>query len=105
MSRARSPIPSAASLKARLRWQRMAAQVAQRAYAKDRVLSAWLDDHAHRRTRGVKGADQLARLVREAEAAGMSAEEQDQLLLDYVRGVRRDLHHLPQQALPDRPAA
>ena len=82
---------SAATLRTRLRWQRMAAQIAQRARATTGAVSPWLDDHAYRRNKGVKASDQLTRMVEEAEAAGLSADEQDVLLLDYVRGVRRDL--------------
>ncbi len=90
---------SAARMRTRLRWRQMAAQIARRAREKERVISAWLDDHAYRTNRGVNGNDQLVRLVTEAAAAGMSADEQDALLLAYVHGVRQDL------ARPDRPAA
>lgn len=92
-------ITGAAKLRTRLRWQRLAAQIAQRAYQKDKVISAWLSDHAYRRNRGVKGNDQLVRLLDEAARANMTDDEQDALLLDYVRGVRRD------RLRPDRPAA
>lgn len=86
---------SAATLRTRLRWQRMAAQIAQRARATTGAVSPWLDDHAYRRNKGVKGADHLARIVAEAEAAGMSPDEQDAMLLDMARGTRRDLARHP----------
>jgi hypothetical protein len=86
---------SATTIRTRLRWQRMAAQIAQRARASQGAVSPWLDDHAYRKHKGVKGADQLARLMEEASAAGLSADEQDALLLDYVRGVRRDIARRP----------
>jgi hypothetical protein len=77
----------------------MASVVASQAYRQDGAISAWLHDHAHRNDRGFKGSDQLVRLLDEMTAAGMPLDQQDTLLLDYVRGVRRDL------TLPDRPAA
>ena len=101
-SHATKPAPvmrETALLKARKRWRCLASVVASEANAKDGAISSWLHDHAHRNDRGFKGSDQLVRLLDEMTAAGMSAETQDQLLLDYCRGVRRDL------TLPDRPAA
>ena len=103
-SASRQPRPAPVSrvpalLKARKRWRCVATVVAGLAHEKDGVISSWLHDHAYRNDRGVKGSDQLVRLLDEMTAAGMPVEAQDQLLLDYCRGVRRDL------TLPDRPAA
>jgi hypothetical protein len=88
-----------ALMKARTRWRCMASVVASEAYRHDGAISSWLHDHAHRNGRGVKGSDQLVRLLDEMTAAGMPPDQQDALLLDYVSGVRRDLTR------PDRPAA
>lgn len=88
-----------ALIRARFRWRCVATVVAGLAYEKDGVRSSWLNDHAYRNDRGVKGSDQLVRLLDEMTSAGMSPDAQDALLLDFCRGVRRDL------TLPDRPAA
>jgi hypothetical protein len=81
-----------ALMRARRSWQGCAAVVRGLAVRKDGVASAWLKDNAGRPNRGVKAADQLARLLREMDHVGMSLDQQDALVLDFVRGVRTAIH-------------
>jgi hypothetical protein len=81
--------------RARRRWRCLAAVVAGRSNAQHGAISAWLHDHAYRDDRGTKGADQLARLVAEMTAAGITPHEQDAALLDLLQGVRRDVTTWP----------
>ena len=91
--------PTPAILKARALWKGVASVVAQRGLKQDGAISPWLHDHAHRRGRGFKVSDQLWRFLSEMEAAGIPADTQDALLLDYMHGVRRLI------PLPNRSAA
>ena len=91
--------PTPAILKASALWKCAAASVASTSLAKHGAISSWLHDHAHRQKRGYKVSDQFTRFLSEMEAAGIPADTQDALLLDYVHGVRRLI------PLPDRPAA
>lgn len=86
-SKPKSTAPSALS-RARRAWKECAATVSRGAMQRHRTRSAWLADHAGRRERGVKAADQLARLVQEMDDAGFSVEEQDAALITLVRGIR-----------------
>lgn len=85
--------------RARRRWRCLAAVIAGRSTARHGRISAWLNDHARRDDRGVKGADQVARLVVEMMEAGYTAAEMDAAVLELLHGIQRDV--LPQP----RPAA
>ena len=82
------PTTDLALLRARRVWKGEVAEVSRSAMQKHGTRSAWLADHAGRRNRGVKAADQLARLVREMDDAGFSLDEQDAALIAIVRGIR-----------------
>jgi hypothetical protein len=94
-----------ALVRARRSWQGCAAVVRGLAVRKDGVANAWLKDHAGRPDRGVKAADQLARLLREMDAVGMPLDHQDAVLMDMVRGVRSAITPAPISARQPKPAA
>lgn len=76
-----------AIVRARRAWQTTSASVCSSAMRKHGTVSSWLKDHAGRPSRGVKGADQLARLSQEMADAGYSMDEIDRALIALVRTI------------------
>lgn len=85
----REGIPKSVSAieQARRVWKDETAKVYRSAVRRHGVASAWLKDHGGRPKKGVKAADQLARLSREMDEAGYSLEEIDRALVALVRGI------------------
>jgi hypothetical protein len=93
-----SPKPRPAMEQARRVWKDQTAEVYRTAVRRHGTASAWLKDHGGRRAKGVKAADQLARLSREMSEAGYSLDEIDRALVALVRGIAG-------QVVGTRPAA
>lgn len=74
-----------ALVRARRRWQGVAA-VAGSESVKQKVVGSGSLDAIARRTAIRKGPGRLVQMVQEMEAAGLSLDQQDAALIDYVRG-------------------
>lgn len=85
------PNPLPALQRAQLRWQCLASVVASEVYARDKVVDAWLHDHAYRPSRAKNGPGQLARMVAVMTEHNVPDDVQDARILEFVRGVRRDV--------------
>lgn len=73
--------------RARRAWKGCTEVVLSAAKRRHHTASSWLNDHGGRPTRGVKGADQLARLTEEMIDAGYTLDEIDRALVEMVRGI------------------
>ena len=82
------PTVEPALVRARRVWKGAVAEVSRSALQRHGTRSAWLADHAGRPNRGVKAADQLARLVQEMGDAHYTLDQQDAALINMVRGIR-----------------
>ena len=88
MSAAQKPTDAALREAGRV-WKCTAAVVSQRAMRMFGTRSAWLADHAGRPKRGMKGAQQLVRMVHEMSDAGFSLDEIDREIMALSRGIVR----------------
>lgn len=89
----RPPMQEPAIVRARRVWKDATADVYRTAVRRHGAASSWLKDHGGRRGRGVKGADQLARLAREMAEAGYSLDEIDRALVQMTRGIAAAVSH------------
>ena len=94
---ARNPKQEPAIERARRIWHCATADV-YRTANRAGTTSAWLKDAGGRPSRAVKAPDQLARLVREMQAAGYTLDAIDAVLVALVRGITQSVVGIPPAA-------